>query len=77
MKRHVLSHYYQIFFNALPKWKPFPCPICGKLNRDRIVLARHYSHPNLGKPNWPKYICINQIVWFLQIEKISPWLFRI
>ena len=43
MKKHLLSHYYQIFFSALPNSKPFTCPICGKLNRDRIVLARHYA----------------------------------
>ena len=43
VKRHVLSHYYHIFFSVLTNSKPFPCPMCGKLNRDRIVLARHYA----------------------------------
>ena len=43
LNRHVLSHYYQVFFDVLPRCKPFPCPICGKFNRDRFTLVRHYA----------------------------------
>jgi len=40
---HVLTHYYQLFFKVLSNRKPYPCPICGKVNRDRITLVRHYA----------------------------------
>ena len=44
LKNHVLSHYYQDFYNYLPDQKPFECPVCGKKpNRDRITLIRHYA----------------------------------
>ena len=77
MKKHLLSHYYQIFFSVLPNSKPFPCPICGKLNRDRIVLARHYAffHKKifdmteltpgdlpLGKGRWSKRFKENRLI---------------
>ena len=42
-RTHVLSHYHQVFFNVLPDRKPFPCPICAKVHRDRITLIRHYA----------------------------------
>jgi len=43
LNRHILSHYYKVFFDVLPRCKPFPCPICGKFNRDRFTLVRHYA----------------------------------
>jgi len=43
LRSHVMSHYYHLFFKVLPASKPFPCPICGKVNRDRCTLARHYA----------------------------------
>jgi len=43
LKNHVLSHYYKMFYMVLPQCKPFPCPICGHCNRDRITMVRHYA----------------------------------
>ena len=43
LKNHVLSHFYHEFSPHLPSSKPFPCPECGKENRDRITLTRHYA----------------------------------
>jgi len=43
LKNHVLSHYYQVFYNVLPDSKPFPCPICGNCSRDKITMVRHYA----------------------------------
>ena len=43
LKNHVLSHYYQVFYDVLPDSKPYPCPICGNTSRDRITLVRHYA----------------------------------
>jgi len=40
---HTVSHYYQLFFKVLPNMKPFPCPICEKLHKHRVTLARHYA----------------------------------
>ena len=42
-RKHVLSHYHQVFYNVLPDCKPFACPICGKFHRDRTTLTRHYA----------------------------------
>merc|ERR1719232_1536923 len=43
LKNHVLSHYYQVFYEVLPDSKPYPCPICESTSRDRITLVRHYA----------------------------------
>jgi len=46
LKNHILSHYYHDFYRVTPDTKPYPCPTCGKENRDRITLIRHlaFSH---------------------------------
>ena len=43
LKNHVLSHYYQVFYDVLPDSKPYECTICDKPNRDRITLVRHFA----------------------------------
>ena len=43
LKNHILSHFYQNFYAVLPSNKPYECPVCSKLNRDRITLTRHYA----------------------------------
>jgi len=43
LKNHVLSHYYQTFYDVLPDSKPFPCPICNNTSRDKITMVRHYA----------------------------------
>merc|ERR1711997_552289 len=43
LKNHVLSHYYQVFYDVLPDSKPYPCPLCESTSRDRITLVRHYA----------------------------------
>ena len=43
LKNHVLSHYYQVFYEVLPDSKPYPCPDCDSTSRDRITLVRHYA----------------------------------
>merc|ERR1712037_1086138 len=43
LKNHLLSHYYHDFYRVTPDSKPFPCPTCGKENRDRITMIRHFA----------------------------------
>jgi len=43
LKNHILSHYYHDFYRVTPDTKPFPCPTCGKENRDRITMIRHFA----------------------------------
>jgi len=44
LRNHVLSHYYELFFEVLPGVSPFTCPECDKEpSRDRITLTRHYA----------------------------------
>merc|ERR1719500_1812784 len=44
LRNHVLSHYYEVFFEVLPVVAPFTCPECSREGwRDRITLARHYA----------------------------------
>jgi len=43
LKNHILSHYYHDFYRVTPDSKPYPCPTCGKENRDRITLIRHFA----------------------------------
>jgi len=42
LRCHILSHFYNKFYPLIPKEKPFSCPDCGKISRDRITLIRHY-----------------------------------
>ena len=42
-KNHILSHYYPTFYKVLPSCKPYSCPECGQVSRDRITLTRHYA----------------------------------
>ena len=43
LKHHVLSHFYPEFYAQLPSSKPFSCPICNSVSRDRITLVRHFA----------------------------------
>lgn len=43
MRRHLLTHYYNIIFKILPTTKPFVCPVCERTFCDRLTLARHYA----------------------------------
>lgn len=43
LKHHVLSHFYSDFYAKLPSSKPFSCPVCASVTRDRISLVRHYA----------------------------------
>ena len=42
LRNHILAHYYNRFTPYIPAGIPFACPDCGKTNRDRITLIRHY-----------------------------------
>ena len=37
-----MAHYYNRFTPYIPAGIPFTCPECGKENRDRITLIRHF-----------------------------------
>ena len=43
LRNHILSHYYSDFYRVTPDTRPFPCPTCGKENRDRITMIRHFA----------------------------------
>ena len=44
LRKHILSHYYKVFFAVLPARKPLSCPDCNYTRaRDRITLVRHYA----------------------------------
>jgi len=47
LKNHVLSYYYQVFFDVLPDREPYLCPHpdCNNRppSRDRITLVRHFA----------------------------------
>ena len=43
LKHHVLSHFYPEFYARLPSSKPFSCPVCANVSRDRISLVRHFA----------------------------------
>ena len=42
LRNHILAHYYNRFTPYIPTTIPFACPDCGKANRDRITLIRHF-----------------------------------
>jgi len=43
-KNHVLSHFYKSFYPHLPSSKPFKCPMCQQVSRDKIDMIRHYAY---------------------------------
>ena len=44
LKNHVLSHYYQVFYDEIPDSKPYKCPLCkDHHSMDRITLIRHFA----------------------------------
>lgn len=43
LKNHILSHYYPIFYQVIPNSRPFNCPECEHVSRDRITLIRHVA----------------------------------
>jgi len=43
-KNHVLSHFYKTFYPHLPSSKPFKCPMCQQVSRDKIDMIRHYAY---------------------------------
>ena len=43
-KNHVLSHFYKSFYPHLPSCRPFKCPMCQHVSRDKITMVRHYAY---------------------------------
>ena len=43
LKNHVVNHFKDELLSGLPSAKPFNCPDCGNLSRDKITLLRHYA----------------------------------
>eukprot|EP00096_Caligus_rogercresseyi_P012334 TRINITY_DN5129_c0_g1_i1.p1 TRINITY_DN5129_c0_g1~~TRINITY_DN5129_c0_g1_i1.p1 ORF type:complete len:317 (-),score=38.60 TRINITY_DN5129_c0_g1_i1:175-1125(-) len=43
LKNHTLNHFKSILYPKLPSCKPYTCPDCSKVSRDRVTLLRHYS----------------------------------
>ena len=42
LRNHMVAHFYTRFDSYIPAGIPFACPECGKENRDRITLIRHF-----------------------------------
>jgi len=42
-KNHSLNHFKDELLEDLPKSKPYICPECNSLKRDKITLMRHYA----------------------------------
>ena len=51
LKNHVLNHFKEKLLPFIPMIKPFNCPECNQISRDRITLLRHFSftHNNVFK----------------------------
>jgi len=43
LKNHLLSHYYSTLYKFLPTSKPFSCPECSQISRDKVSLTRHFA----------------------------------
>lgn len=43
MRKHVLSHYKELFYALLPDKEPFCCPVCQHICGRRQSLMRHYA----------------------------------
>lgn len=43
MRKHVLSHYKQLFYSLLPDKEPLCCPVCQMSCSCRQTLMRHYA----------------------------------
>ena len=44
LRNHLLNHYKAQLYPLLPTKTPFECPDCGKPNRDKVTLLRHYCY---------------------------------
>ena len=43
LRNHVVNHFKSELLTELPSSKPFACPCCPQLSRDKITLLRHYA----------------------------------
>ena len=43
-KHHVLSHFYKTFYSLLPSSRPYKCPMCQQVSRDKVCMTRHYAY---------------------------------
>ena len=43
LKNHVLNHFKEKLLPFIPMAKPFHCPDCNQVSRDRTSLLRHYA----------------------------------
>ncbi len=43
LKNHVVNHFKKEMLAELPPCKPFACPCCPQISRDKITLLRHYA----------------------------------
>ena len=43
LKNHVLNHFKEKLLPFIPMSKPYQCPECNQISRDRITLLRHFA----------------------------------
>ena len=43
LKNHVLNHFKEKLLPFIPMVKPFHCPDCNQVSRDRTSLLRHFA----------------------------------
>ena len=43
LRNHVLNHFKPQIYPELPAEKPFICPECTAVSRDKVTLLRHYA----------------------------------
>ena len=43
LRNHVLNHFKPQIYPELPAEKPFICPECKAVSRDKVTLLRHYA----------------------------------